>query len=85
MGPFAVIPQQPRDQLSVKGRWLHEQVLVIIEELFAKATVKPLHMKLESCLPSCYSGFPSPSDSNLYRADSLLECPVRLDAVFYLP
>ena len=57
MGPFAVILQQPRDQLSVKGRWLHEQVLVIIEELFAKATVKPLHMKLESGLPSCYLGF----------------------------
>ena len=34
-----------------------------------------------SCLPSCYSGFPSPSDSSLYRADSLVECPEHLDAV----
>ena len=35
-----------------------------------------------SCLPSCYSGFPSPSDSRLYRANSLVERPVRLDVVF---
>ncbi len=35
-----------------------------------------------SHLPSCYFWFPSLSDSGLYRAGSLLECPVHLDAVF---
>ena len=34
-----------------------------------------------SCLPFCYSGFPSLSDSSLYYTNFLLGCPVRLDAV----
>ncbi len=34
-----------------------------------------------SGLPYCYSGFPSLSDSSLYYASSLLQCPVHLDAV----
>ena len=45
-------------------------------DLVRAGTVSPV-----SALPFCYSGFPSPSDSGLYCTNSLLECPVHLDAV----
>ena len=38
-------------------------------------------MKPEPCLPFCYFGFPSLSDSSLYYTNSLLQCPVHLDVV----
>jgi hypothetical protein len=44
MGSFAVIPQQPQDQLTVEQSGIEEQILVVIEELFLKGTVESLHM-----------------------------------------
>ncbi len=43
---LAIIPQQPLDQLPVKGYWLYEQFLMIIRKLSPKRTVKPLHMSV---------------------------------------
>ena len=47
----------------------------------ASPTKEKVHCRPASDTPFCYFGFPSLSDSGLYCANSLLECPVHLDAV----